>query len=135
MGLPIHSHACFGKTFVFDPRSKINGSISYSSICVVNLISLLDHVMCLSSFRTTQGSPDLAHLVMSSCSPFTDFLSRKIFMKVSRKVISIDGSISSSSLSLLLEMEVFVKLFLASINFSFVCPKLNFGSFVGALRT
>jgi len=56
-------------------------------------------------------------------------------MHVSKKVVSIYGYISSSSLSLLAKVEAFVKLFLASMNVSFLCSKSNSSSFVGVLRT
>ena len=81
------------------------------------------------------GFPYPVHLVMSSCSPFIALLSRSNFMHVSRKVVSIDGSITDSSLSLLPEVEASVNLFLASTNVSFMRSKSNSGSFVGALWT
>jgi len=81
------------------------------------------------------GSPDPTHLVRSYCNPFIALLSHNNFMHVSRKVVSIDGSISGSSLSLLPEVEASVKLFLASTNVSFARSKSNSSSFVGALRT
>lgn len=82
-----------------------------------------------------RGSPDPMHLVISSCSPLTALLLHSSFIHVTKKVVSIEGSIPGSGWSLLPEVEAFVKLFLASINVSFVCSKSNSGSFVGALRT
>ena len=118
----MRSHVCFGKMFASDPRSRIACSISYSPIYTVNLISLPIHVVCFPSFWTMHGSPGPTHLVMSSCSPFTTLLSCNNFMHVYRKVVSIYGSISSSSLSLLPEVEASVKLFLASMNVSLAYP-------------
>ena len=75
------------------------------------------------------------HLCTSSCSLFTAFLSRSSFMHVSRNIVSIDGSISSSGMSLLPEVEASTKLFFASMKFSLAHSKSNYGSFVGALQT
>jgi len=129
------SHVCFGSTFTSNPRSKITWSISYSAICVVNHISLPIRNVCFPSFWNTRISPDLAHLVISSCNPFTALLSRSNFIHVSRKVVIIEESISGSSWSLLPEVEASVKLFLASMNVSFAKSRSNSGSFVGAFWT
>ena len=135
MGLPMCSHVCFGSTFASDLRTRITWYISYSLICTINLISLLVHNACFPSFRTTHGSPNPTFLVISSYSPLTTFLSCSSSMRVSRKVVSIEGSIPSSSWSLLPEAEAFVKLFLASMNVFFTCSKSNSSSFVGELWT
>lgn len=108
-----------------DPKSRITWSISYSPICVVNLISLHVLILCFSIFWTTCSSPIVivVHLLMCSCNPLTTLLSHSSFIHVSRNIVSIDGSISDSSLSLLLEVEASVKLFLASIKVSQACSK------------
>ena len=131
----MHSHVFFDSTFTFDSTSRITWSISYSPIWVVNLISLLVRNACFPSFWTTRGSPDPAHLVISSYSPFTALLSHISFMHVSRKVVNIEGSILGSSWSLLPEVEASVKLFLTSMNVSFARFKSNSGSFVRDLQT
>ena len=84
---------------------------------MVSLISRPILVLCLPIFHTTCSSPRVVimHLFMSSYSPFTALLSRSSFMQVSKKVVSMEGSISLSGLSLLLEVEASVKLFLASM--------------------
>jgi len=81
------------------------------------------------------GSPSvvLENIVMSYCSPFIDFLSRNNFIHVTKNVVSIHGSISGCSFSLLPEVEASAKLFLASMNVFVACSKSNSGSFVGAL--
>jgi len=81
------------------------------------------------------GSPSaiLALLFMSSYNPFIALLSCSSFMHVSKNVVSINGSIVGSGLSLLPEVEASVKLFLASMKVSLARSKSNFGSFVGAL--
>ena len=135
MDLPMHSHVLFGSIFMFDPRSRITLSISDSPICVVNLISLPMHNACFPSFETTCHFLDLMHLMISYCRNFTTLLSCSSFIHVSKKVVSIEGSIRGSSWSLLPEVEAFVKLFLASMNVSFAHSKSNLGSFVRALRT
>ena len=135
MGMPMRSHVCFGSTFVSDLIFKITWSISSSLICTINLISLPVRNACFPSFWTTRGSPDPTHLVISSYSPFTALLSHNSFMHVSKKVVSIEGSIPSSSWSLLPKVEASVKLFSASMNVSFTRSKSNSGSFVGALLT
>lgn len=134
-GLPIHSQVCFSRMFTSDPKSKITWSISYSPICVISLISRLILLLCLTFFHTTCGSLGvfLAHLFISSYNPFTTLLSRGSFMQVSRKVVSIEGSISWSSLSFLRELEALEKLFFSSMNVSRVCSKLNLASFTRAL--
>lgn len=81
------------------------------------------------------GSPDATHLVISSFSPLTSLLSSRSFMHVSRKVVSIEGSIPGSSKSLLPKVEASVKLSLASMNVSVMRSKSNSGSFIGALWT
>lgn len=84
-----------------------------------------------------RGSPGMVpvHLFMSSCNPFTTFLSRSSFMHVCRNVMSIDGSTFGSVVSLLPEVEAAVKLFLASMKIFLVRSKSNSGSFSGALQT
>ena len=77
----------------------------------------------------------LAHLLMSSCSPFIALMSHSSFMHVSRNVISIDGSIYNFGLSFLSEVEALAKLFLASMKVSLARSKSNSASFAGALRT
>lgn len=131
------SHVCFGRTFASNPRSKITWSISYSPIYAINLISLPVCIVCFLSFWTTRDSSGVVprHLVMSSYSPFTTLLSRGIFMHVSKNVVSIDGSIDGSSLSLLPEVEASVKLRLDFMNVSLAHSKSNSSSFAGALRT
>ena len=133
----MRSHVGFGRTFTFDPRSRITWSISYSPIFAVNIISLPIHIIYFPSFRTTRGSPGTvpAHLVMISCNPFIALLSCNNFMHVSKNVVSIDGSISSSSLSLHPKVEAFAKLFLASMNVYLARSKSNSSSFVGSLWT
>ena len=122
---------------MYDPRSRIIWSISYSPICIVNLISLPFLVACFAIFQTMRGSPSVvpAHLFMSFYSPFTTLLSHNNFMHVSKNVLSIDGSIFGSGLSLLPEVEASTNLFLASMKFSLVHSKSNSGSFVRALQT
>lgn len=131
----MRSHVCFGSTFASNPRFRITWSISYSPLCAVNLISIPVRDVCFSSFWTMCDSPNPAHLVMCSCSLFTALQCHNSFMHVSRKVVSIDGSIFGYGLSFLPKMEAYVKLFLASINVSFARSKSNLGSFVGALWT
>ena len=135
--LPMHSNLYFGKTFASNPRSRITLSISYSLIYAVNLIFLLFCIVCFLSFQTIRCSLGMVptHLVMSSCSPFTTLLSCSIFMHVSKNAVSIDASISSSSLSLLPEVEASAKLLLASMNVSLARSKSTSSSFVGALRS
>lgn len=133
----MHSHVYFDRTFAYDPKSKITWSISYSTIYVVNLISLLILFVCFPIFRTTRDSPGvvLVNLLMSSYNPFIALLSRSRFMYVSRNFVSIDGSISSSGLSFLPKVEASLKLFLASMNVSLAHSKSNSSSFVEALQT
>lgn len=82
VSLPMRSHVYFGRTFAYDPRSRIPWSISYSPICAVNLISLPVLVACFPIFRTTCNSPGaiLTHLLMSSCNPFSKFLLLKLLI-------------------------------------------------------
>lgn len=101
----------------------------------INLISLPVHNACFPSFQNTRGSPDSAHLVINYCSPLVALLSCNNFIHVSRKVVSMEGSIYGSGWSLLPKVEASLKLFLASINFSFVRSKSNSGSFARALQT
>ena len=124
----MHSHVCFGKTFESDLKYRITWSISYSPICAVNLISLLILIACFPIFWTTHHSPGAVptHLLMSSYNPFTSLLSCSSFMHVSRNIVSIDGSISGSNLSLLPKVEASIKLFLASMKVSLVCSKSNY---------
>lgn len=131
----MHSHIYFGRKFASDPRSKITSSISYFPIYVVNLISLPIRIVCFPSFWTMYGSPGVvpANLVMSAYSPFIALLPCNSFMHVTKNVVSIDGSISHSSLSLIPQVEESAKLFLASMNVSLVRSKSNSGSFIGAL--
>ena len=133
----MHSHVYFGKTFRYDPRSRITWSISYSPICTVNLLYLPILIACFPILWTTRGSPSAVptHLFMSSCNPFTASLSWVTFIHVSRNVVSIDGSVSNSGLSLLPEVDASVKLFLASMKVSLAHSKSNSRSFVGALQT
>ena len=135
--LPMRSHVYFGRMIVSNPRFKITCSISYSPICEINIISLPVHIVHFQSFRTMCGSFGvvLAHIVMSSCSPFIALVSCSSFMHVSKNVVSINGPISGSSLSLLPEVEASAKLLLASMNVSLAHSKSNSGSFVGSLRT
>ena len=137
VGLPMPSHVYFGKTFTSNPKSRITWSISYSPIYALNLISLPVLVLCFPIFRTTRSSPGSipSHLFMSSCSPFTALLLRSSFMHVSRKIVSIDGSISSSGLSLLPKVEASTNLFLASMKVSRVRSKSNSASFIRDFRT
>ena len=135
MSLPMHSHVCFGNTFASDPKTKMTSSISYSPVCTVNHISCPMHKACFPSFQTTRGSPDPAHLVVSSCNPLNASLLRSIFIHVSKKVVCIKGSILGSGWSLLPEVEASVKLFIASLNFSFMHSNSDSGSFVGASQT
>ena len=135
MALPMHSHVCFGSTFMFEPRSRITWSILYSPIWAVILISLPVRNACFPSFWTTRGSLDPVHLVISSYSPLIALLSCNNFMHVSRNIVSIEGSIPGSSWSLLPKVDASLKLFLASMNVSFAHSKSNLGSFTGALRT
>ena len=76
-GLPICSPVFSSKAFMSDPRSKITWSISYSSICIVSLISCPVLSLWLPIFHTMQGSPGvfLVHLFISSYNPFTTLLS------------------------------------------------------------
>lgn len=136
MGLPTRSQVYFGKTFAYNPRSRITSSISYSLIYMVSLISRPVLALCLPIFRTTRGSPRVfsTHLFISSYNPFIALLSCNSFMQVSKKVVSIEGSISWSSLSLLLEVEALAKLFFASMSVSCSCSKSNSASFAGALQ-
>lgn len=131
------SHVYCGKTFAFDPKSRITWFISYSPICVVNLISLPILVLCFPIFQTMCGSPGMVpvHLLMSSYNPFISLLSRSNFMHVSRNVLSIDGSISSFGLSFLPKVETSAKLFLASMKVSRACSKSNSASFTEASQT
>lgn len=133
----MHSHVYFGKMFASDPKSRITWSISYSPIYVVSLISLPVLVLCFPIFWTTRNSPGAipAHLLMSSCNPFTALLLHSIFIHVSRNIVNIDGSISGACLSFLPKVEASAKLFLASINVSGAHSKSNYASFARALQT
>ena len=66
-----------------------------------------------------QGSPDPAHLVIYSCNPLTTLFLWSNFMHVYKKVVSIEGSLSSSGWSLLPRVETSAKLLLASKHVSF----------------
>jgi len=131
------SHVYFGRTFASNPMYRIRWSISYSPICTVSLISLPVLLLLFPVFHTTRSSPHvvLSHLLMSSYNPFTALLSCNSFMHASRNVVSIDGSISSSSLYFLHEVEASLKPFFASIKFSRACSKSNYTSFDRVLQT
>ena len=101
-GLPILSHVYLGNTIASDPKSKITWSISYSSICVVSLISRPVCLLCLPSLltvRCSEGSLILPkQLSIRSWSPYTAFLSCKNFIQVFRKVANSEGSTYCTSL-------------------------------------
>ena len=103
----------------------------------MSLISCHVLILCFLILLTMHCSPGMVptHLLISCYNPFTALLSCSNFIQVSRKVVSIEGSISSSGLSFLPEVEASAKLFLASMKVSRVRSKSNYSSFTEALRT